>query len=658
MLFMAVTLPRSTASRNQRSASAEFGLHTGARIQQIADAAHGVAVAALGGGPVPLHGLGEVLRGAAALLVQEAEVLHGLVILALDGAGQQRVGLGEILCHTGAARQHIGEPHQAGGVAEIRGTLEQLDGAGLILADAEAIAVHHAEHVAGIENIRRDHRLEPGLGLPVKLGRLPAVDGDAIAVVVEIGEHEQRTRFAQRRRLLEQLCGLRRIGRRAVPITMQHAEHHHGLARAAGRGLPIKLDSTFLITGNAAPAAMHAYGILGPTEGTACVHRPLVEAAGFGAIDPARAVALVEQVRIEHHALGMAAGAGGAQDLGRPLEVAGRAQGMAELRLQSRQVGGGGTGKRPPAFGDGPLGVQRLGLDTFGFGRDGIGDRRQLIAAELHRCGDRRRRRCRRGRLALHGECGEDDAAEQQRTGASQDRGGTPRLSARGGAGLPGDRIPSGTCRGTLAGGRRGPRLGRLRCLRRRLGGKQKSRRCGSAAKQCAPPFRDRLRSLVRSQAQRMVDGGQERRPIAGLGDFGGREITILDQPQRRLRRRSAADQAVECRAERVDVAPRPLHLGVRGVLLGRRVADLDDRRHLRRALAERMAGRAEIEQHRRAVMADIDVVGGDVAMQQVAVVQQRHRVEQIGEQMRRARPGSARGQARPARRSKLRPCS
>ena len=77
-----------------------------------------------------------------------------------------------------------------------------------------------------------------------------------------------------------------------------------------------------------------------------------------------------------------------------------------------------------------------------------------------------------------------------------------------------------------------------------------------------------------------------------------------------------------------------------------RRVAGLDDARHGAGHLGDRPPRGAEVEQHRRAVGAHDDVVGGDVAVQEVLAVHHLQRVEQRGddriELLLRRRPAQA----------------
>ena len=130
-----------------------------------------------------------------------------------------------------------------------------------------------------------------------------------------------------------------------------------------------------------------------------------------------------------------------------------------------------------------------------------------------------------------------------------------------------------------------------------------------------------------------MVDRGQQLRRITPRAALGGgyqhfartaqHTLAARDRVQRRL----AADGAVTGGAEPVDVGPRPLALAVGVVLLERRVARRHQDRH-RARLAHARARRAEVEQHRTAVLADQDVLGLDVAVDETRRVHQRQPVD------------------------------
>ena len=118
-----------------------------------------------------------------------------------------------------------------------------------------------------------------------------------------------------------------------------------------------------------------------------------------------------------------------------------------------------------------------------------------------------------------------------------------------------------------------------------------------------------------------------------------------------------AGDGPIERAAQRIEVGPRPLQAAVGRILLVRRVAGLDDARERPAHLGNRPPRRAEIQQHRAAVGAHDDVVGRDVAMQEVGRVHHFQRVEQRRDDriqlVLRGRPAEAFSQA-----SKLCPCS
>ena len=108
------------------------------------------------------------------------------------------------------------------------------------------------------------------------------------------------------------------------------------------------------------------------------------------------------------------------------------------------------------------------------------------------------------------------------------------------------------------------------------------------------------------------------------------RDAGISDQAPRRLGRPRALNGAVEGCGQRVYVCPRALLLDTIGVvLLDRREASLDEGGQSLGPLADGLPSRAEVDQAGRAVGADNDVVGGDVAVQEVRAVHHLERVEQ-----------------------------
>ena len=142
------------------------------------------------------------------------------------------------------------------------------------------------------------------------------------------------------------------------------------------------------------------------------------------------------------------------------------------------------------------------------------------------------------------------------------------------------------------------------------------------------------------------VDGRQETRPVGAFCRLGSRHHMVLIDAQRGFLGSLPGDGAVERAAQRIQVRPGALQAAVGGVLLVRRVAGLDDARHGAGHLGDRPPRGAEVEQHRRAVGTHDDVVGGDVAMQEVFAVHHLQRVEQRGddriELLLRRRPAQA----------------
>ena len=110
------------------------------------------------------------------------------------------------------------------------------------------------------------------------------------------------------------------------------------------------------------------------------------------------------------------------------------------------------------------------------------------------------------------------------------------------------------------------------------------------------------------------------------------RAHVVLVHAQRHFLRRPPGDGAVERATQRVDIRPGTLQAVVGGVLLVRRVAGLDDAGERAAHLGDGPPRRTEIEQHRAAVGAHDDVVGRDVAMQEVLRVHHLQRVEQGGD--------------------------
>ncbi len=125
------------------------------------------------------------------------------------------------------------------------------------------------------------------------------------------------------------------------------------------------------------------------------------------------------------------------------------------------------------------------------------------------------------------------------------------------------------------------------------------------------------------------VDGREKASAIAALRGLRRRWHMVFVEAQRGFLGRLAGDGAVERAAERVEVRPGPLQAAVRSVLLLRRIAGFDDAGEGTAPLGNRTPRRSEIEQHRRAVGAHDDVVGGDVAVQEILRVHHLQRIEQ-----------------------------
>ena len=112
------------------------------------------------------------------------------------------------------------------------------------------------------------------------------------------------------------------------------------------------------------------------------------------------------------------------------------------------------------------------------------------------------------------------------------------------------------------------------------------------------------------------------------LGGLRCRRHAVFIEAQGGVLGDLAGDGAVEHAAERIDVGPRALLAAVGGILLVGGIAGLDDAGERLAHLGDRAAGGAEIEQHGGAVGADDDVVGGDVAMQEIGRVQHLQGIE------------------------------
>ena len=124
-----------------------------------------------------------------------------------------------------------------------------------------------------------------------------------------------------------------------------------------------------------------------------------------------------------------------------------------------------------------------------------------------------------------------------------------------------------------------------------------------------------------------MIDGLEEARRVTALSDLSdvaqgvARGLEDGAAAIHRVLRRLAGHRAVERGAEAVDIGPRPLLLALAVVLLERRIAGRDQRRQGAGLGAQGLAGGTEVDQDGRAVLADEDVRGLDVAVDEAALV-------------------------------------
>ncbi|MPN12587.1 hypothetical protein SDC9_159905 [bioreactor metagenome] len=136
---------------------------------------------------------------------------------------------------------------------------------------------------------------------------------------------------------------------------------------------------------------------------------------------------------------------------------------------------------------------------------------------------------------------------------------------------------------------------------------------------------------ITRLQRQCLGDGFHEGRGILhaellahGARHARKRDHAVADGTQRGRQRHVVADEAVDHGSKRIQVAPRPgLELAVRiGILLDGRVVHLQHGGVLAVAVANGKARRAQVQQHRRPVVLQKDIVGRDVAVQRLAIMQ------------------------------------
>ena len=140
-------------------------------------------------------------------------------------------------------------------------------------------------------------------------------------------------------------------------------------------------------------------------------------------------------------------------------------------------------------------------------------------------------------------------------------------------------------------------------------------------------------------QRQRAVNGLQQRNGIALRHDFHQRFAGILNRAHHADRRRRTHNQGTQHGAEGVNVRPRALlAFVVVGVLLNRRKARAQHGFRFVGKVTDGAARGAEIEQHRQAVILDLDVIQRDVSVQIAFVVDGLDRTEQ--HRQRAADPG------------------
>ena len=153
------------------------------------------------------------------------------------------------------------------------------------------------------------------------------------------------------------------------------------------------------------------------------------------------------------------------------------------------------------------------------------------------------------------------------------------------------------------------------------------------APQQHAPQLRHRPRTLGVPHLEAGVDGGQELAAVVPSHGLDRRAHAVLVDAQHRLLRRLAGDGPVERGTEGVEIRPRPLQAAIAGILLVRGIPRLDYAGERAAHFGDSPPGRAEIEQHGRAVGAHDDVVRGDVTVQEVGRVHDLQRIEQRGDE-------------------------
>ena len=139
----------------------------------------------------------------------------------------------------------------------------------------------------------------------------------------------------------------------------------------------------------------------------------------------------------------------------------------------------------------------------------------------------------------------------------------------------------------------------------------------------------DGLGPVLGQHGKSPVDCGEEFAVIDVTDPVGRGDQRVAHDAIRGRWRAVAGDGAVKGGAKGIEVRPRALHVAFAGILFKRRITVGDDAGHAAAALAEGRAGGPEVEQHRRSVAADEDVVRLDVPVQQVRSVDSLESVEE-----------------------------
>ena len=156
-----------------------------------------------------------------------------------------------------------------------------------------------------------------------------------------------------------------------------------------------------------------------------------------------------------------------------------------------------------------------------------------------------------------------------------------------------------------------------------------RGRRFGIGRQQRPAPVSDGLRPFGHFEPQRLVDGREEAGTVAADRRLARWDIFVAHHARRRVWRTLAGDGLIERGAERVDVGPRTLLPRIGSVLFVGAIAGLHERADGPRLGGDLAPRGAEVDQDRRLVAAYDNVVGRDVAMQEVALMDHFQRVEQ-----------------------------